>query len=117
MERRSLLAAGFASALLRLTAHPPFRRATFTRPPEPFLKDLPRLMDLATTPGLSAAIVSGRDVSWSEGFGRTDGDGSPAVTASTVFEAASLSKPVFAYLVMLLVQDNAIDLDTPLDGY
>jgi CubicO group peptidase (beta-lactamase class C family) len=115
-RRDFTLWAGFAFAA-RLPARPPARRATFARPSETFLKDLPRLMDLATTPGLSAAIVSGRDVSWADGFGRTDGDGSPAVTASTVFEAASLSKPVFAYLVMLLVQDNAIDLDKPLDGY
>ena len=74
-------------------------------------------MDLATTPGLSAAIVSGRDITWSEGFGRTDSDGSPPVTASTVFEAASLSKPVFSYLVMLLLQDRLLDLNQPLDQY
>src|SRR5262245_47074026 len=116
MNRREFAMLAGAVFAARLPVRPS-ARLTFGRPREDFLRDLPRLMDLATTPGLSAAIVSGRDVTWSEGFGRTDGDGSPAVNASTVFEAASLSKPVFAYLVMLLVQDNAIDLDKPLDSY
>ncbi len=86
-------------------------------PPEEFLRDLPRLLDLAATPGLSAAVLSGGKAPWAQGFGRTGTDGTPSVNAETVFEAASLSKPVFAYLAMLLVQDGLLDLDRPLDGY
>lgn len=39
------------------------------------------------------------------------------VTDSTIFEAASLSKPVFAYAVIRLVEIGTIDLDRPLDSY
>ena len=113
VHRRAFLGA----AAFGLFARPSFRRSvlpsTFRAPPAEFLSELPRLLDLAATPGLSAAVFPG----WAQGFGRTDGDTSPAVNADTVFDAASLSKPVFAYLVMLLLQDGVIDLDRPLDGY
>ncbi len=36
---------------------------------------------------------------------------------STVFQAASLSKPVFAYIVMKMVRRGEIDLDEPLVNY
>ena len=36
---------------------------------------------------------------------------------STVFQAASLSKPVFAYIVMKMVQKGEINLDEPLVNY
>lgn len=39
------------------------------------------------------------------------------VDNDTVFEAASTSKPVFAYAVMKLVEKGVIDLDTPLTHY
>ena len=39
------------------------------------------------------------------------------MTADTVVEAASLSKPVFAYLVMQLVSEGVIDLDKPMNDY
>jgi CubicO group peptidase (beta-lactamase class C family) len=34
-----------------------------------------------------------------------------------VFEAASLSKTVFAYAVMKMVESGTLDLDTPLNKY
>jgi CubicO group peptidase (beta-lactamase class C family) len=40
------------------------------------------------------------------------GDGTP-VTLLTSFEAMSLTKPVFAYSVMLLVEQGTVDLDRP----
>jgi CubicO group peptidase (beta-lactamase class C family) len=39
------------------------------------------------------------------------------VTGDTVFEAASLSKPVFAYGVLRLVEQGKVGLDVPLTAY
>jgi CubicO group peptidase (beta-lactamase class C family) len=73
-------------------------------------------MRLASVPGVSIAIME-RDRVTARGFGVTRAGGSEAVDADTVFEAASLSKPVFAYLVLRLVSEGAIDLDRPLSDY
>lgn len=123
MNRRSWLTAGLAGGAsllaLRLSASPPIRRRAtgFGVPSESFLADLPRLMDLAAVPGLAMAVLPPRGRVWSMGTGLTGGDSPQPVSADTIFEAASLSKPVFAYLVMQLVRDGAIDLDRSLDSY
>jgi CubicO group peptidase (beta-lactamase class C family) len=80
------------------------------------LDDLPRWMRIASVPGVSVAIVD-RDRTTTHGFGVTRAGGTDAVNADTVFEAASLSKPVFAYLVLRLAAENVIDLDKPLGEY
>lgn len=77
---------------------------------------LPSIMELAGVPGIAVAHVSGASVR-AEGHGVTRATDGRPVDADTVFEAASLSKPVFAYIVMQLVAERALDLDRPLREY
>ena len=71
----------------------------------------------AGVPGLSVAIVNGDRTVYHGVFGVTDrGNGTP-VDDSTLFEAASLSKPVFAYFALKEVEAGLLDLDTPLYRY
>ncbi|HET9983955.1 MAG TPA: serine hydrolase domain-containing protein [Longimicrobiales bacterium] len=78
--------------------------------------DIPRLLRLASVPGLSLAVV-GRGEPTLRGFGVRRAGTGEEVTADTVFEAASLSKPVFAYLVLRLESEGVLDLDRPLREY
>jgi len=78
---------------------------------------IPALMADGDIPGLSIALVRDAEVAWSRGFGVKNVDTKEAVDDNTVFEAASLSKPVFAYAVMKLVDSGKLDLDKPLTKY
>jgi CubicO group peptidase (beta-lactamase class C family) len=78
---------------------------------------LRRLVDDATLPGLSVAVVRDGRVAWTGAFGTRDADTGAPVTDQTVFQAASLSKPVFAYIVLRLAERDVIDLDRPLHEY
>ncbi len=80
-------------------------------------KNLPLLMKEADVPGLSIAIVREGKLAWQRGFGVMNAKTNEPVTDATVFEAASLSKPVFAYAVMKLVDAGKFDLDKPLNQY
>ncbi len=72
------------------------------------------LMANAEIPGLSIATVESGKLAWHAAFGvKHTGTGEP-VTGHTIFEAASLSKPVFAYAVLRLVERGEWDLDEPL---
>lgn len=73
-------------------------------------------MEVAGVPGVAIADVSGTAVQ-ARGIGLTRATEGRAVDGDTVFDAASLSKPVFAYLVMQLVAERALDLDRPLREY
>ncbi|GAB3015265.1 serine hydrolase domain-containing protein [Bowmanella dokdonensis] len=75
---------------------------------------LPPLMQKAEIPGLQVALIDNGELSWSASFGVADNQFNAPVTEQTLFEAASLSKPVFAYLVMKLVDAGRLDLDRPL---
>ena len=68
-------------------------------------------------PGLSVALVQRTAPTWAATYGVTDRSSPAPVEASTVFEGASLSKPLVAYGALLLVQDGQLDLDRPMDSY
>jgi CubicO group peptidase (beta-lactamase class C family) len=80
-------------------------------------RDIPALMKEADVPGMSIALVRNGEVAWQHAFGLKDSQTKEPVTENTVFEAASLSKPVFAYAVMKLVDAGKFDLDKPLNQY
>ena len=79
--------------------------------------DIPSLLQKADVPGLSIALIRKGKLVWSGAFGVSNADTKKPVDANTVFEAASLSKPVFAYAVMKLVDEGKLALDSPLNGY
>jgi len=76
---------------------------------------LHQLLSEHTVPGLAVAVVREGAVSWCCGLGIRDVGSSEPVTADTVFEAASLSKPVLAFAALQLVEQE--HLDRPLDDY
>ena len=85
-----------------------------------FATVVPRLLEEYNVPGASVAVLVDREIALVSGFGRVRADESaPAVDAHTVFQAASLSKPVFAYGVhrLLVEGTDGFDLDRPLTDY
>lgn len=68
-------------------------------------------------PGLSVALVQGSALAWSRGFGVASRQTGRPVTTDSVFEAASLSKPVVACGALHLCDSGLLDLDTPLSDY
>lgn len=67
-------------------------------------------------PGVSVAVIRGGKIEWARGFGVTSVGGSP-VTPDTLFQAASISKPVSAIAVLRLVQEGKLDLDADVNQY
>ncbi|HTH53683.1 MAG TPA: serine hydrolase [Edaphobacter sp.] len=80
-------------------------------------RDIPNLMQQADIPGLSIALIENDRIAWLRSFGTVDPANGTPVTDHTLFSAASLSKPVFAYAVLQLVDQGKLDLDTPLTHY
>lgn len=75
-----------------------------------------RTKELKVT-GLSLAIINDGKISYLGSFGVKNSSTDKKITQQTVFEAASLSKPLFAYFVMLQVEKGLINLDEPLYQY
>ena len=80
-------------------------------------KQVPKLMDEANVPGLSMAVIKDAKLFWRRAFGVKDTASKEPVDNDTVFEAASVSKTVFAYAVMKLCEKGVLGLDTPLTKY
>jgi len=74
-------------------------------------------MEKYKVPGVSVSLIEDGKIVWSEGIGVRHSEDGILVTPDTVFEAASISKPVFAYAVLGLYERGIIALDDPLDGY
>jgi CubicO group peptidase (beta-lactamase class C family)/D-alanyl-D-alanine dipeptidase len=64
-------------------------------------------------PGISIALVAEGRVVWAHGFGWADSAAARPATAQTLYPAGSISKPLTALALMMLVQRGQLSLDTP----
>ncbi|HUQ08756.1 MAG TPA: serine hydrolase [Steroidobacteraceae bacterium] len=67
-------------------------------------------------PGVSVAVIHEGRIEWARGFGVVS-IGGPTVTPDTLFQAASISKPVFALAVMRQVEAGKLNLDANVNDY
>jgi CubicO group peptidase (beta-lactamase class C family) len=87
-----------------------------TRPPaEPALDaEMQRLMSAAKVPGLAVAVIKDGKVSYTQAYGYANVEKQQPLRTDTIMYAASLTKAVFAYTVMQLVDEGVFSLDAPL---
>jgi CubicO group peptidase (beta-lactamase class C family) len=76
-----------------------------------------RLMDAGKVIGVGVTIFNDKKVVYSRAFGFRDKEKNLSLTPDSVMLAASLTKSIFAYMVMQLVQERVIDLDKPVYQY
>jgi CubicO group peptidase (beta-lactamase class C family) len=72
---------------------------------------LAQMMRIYKVPGFSVAVVDQNRIAWSKGFGVTTAGGTEPVTPNTLFQAASISKPVTVAGVLWLVEHGKLALD------
>jgi CubicO group peptidase (beta-lactamase class C family) len=74
-------------------------------------------MDSLQIPALSFAYIQNGKTVYYKNYGVKNFETKQPVNEATIFEACSMSKPVFSYFVLLLAQKKIIDLDKPLFLY
>ena len=69
------------------------------------------LMERLSVPGVSVAVIHDFRIHWAKGYGTADVETGAPVDTATMFQAASISKPVAAMAVLRAVQDGLFTLD------
>lgn len=72
-------------------------------------------MQATKTPGVSIAFFEDGHIRWTRTYGLADVASGRPVTAETLFQAASISKPVAATAALRLVQEGRLNLDNDIN--
>lgn len=62
-------------------------------------------------PGISITVFDNNEILWSKGYGLKNKETGEKVTKNTIFQAASISKPVASVAAFKLIEDNKLTLD------
>lgn len=79
-----------------------------------FFKDV---LHYYSIPGLSLSLIKDRKLVYSKNYGASNAYANIPVSDEAVFDAGSVTKSVFAFLVMKLAEEEVLDLDRPLYQY
>jgi CubicO group peptidase (beta-lactamase class C family) len=74
-----------------------------------------KIMTRTHANGMAVAVIDHGKVGYVQAYGTRNAKGDP-LTTNTVMYGASLTKTVFAYTVMQLVDQHKLNLDTPIKG-
>ena len=72
---------------------------------------LEQVMRRFRVPGVSVAVINDFQIHWAKGYGVADAGSGRAVETDTVFQAASISKPVTAMAALRLIHGGVLGLD------
>ena len=75
------------------------------------------LMTEADVKGLAVAIIENEGITYRRAFGYRNVEQALPLETDTIMYGASLTKAAFAYMVLQLVDERKIDLDTTIDTY
>ncbi|BAV04735.1 CubicO group peptidase, beta-lactamase class C family [Filimonas lacunae] len=78
---------------------------------------LERIVDSTKLAGLQVAIINSSKTVWTSSFGYKDIENQKLLNDSTIMYAASLTKPVSAYIFLRLVDKGIFNLDKPVHFY
>ncbi|MEO1218361.1 MAG: serine hydrolase domain-containing protein, partial [Bacteroidota bacterium] len=84
---------------------------------EPERFTLQERMDEFKVPGISIAFFEEGEIKWAKAYGHADKEASRSVNVNTLFQAASISKPVAASAALTLVEEGKLDLDANVNSY
>ena len=73
--------------------------------------ELVKRMAQYKVPGVSVAFIDREELVWTKGYGVMETGGEKPVTNETIFQAASISKPITAMVALHLVEAGLLDLD------
>ena len=73
-------------------------------------------MEALGVPGVSVAVLADGEIAWARGYGFADLESGRPVTPRTLFQAASISKPVAALAALQLVEEGLVALDADVNG-
>jgi CubicO group peptidase (beta-lactamase class C family) len=109
MERRTFLQPALAGSFLV----PAWR----TDPPASYITEIKTLMRAAPVPGAVMGSVRNGKPSWMTPLGVLVEGSTDAVTTSTLFHAASLTKQMIAHAAFVLRDSGKLDFEHPLVSY
>lgn len=78
---------------------------------------IPAIMKKENVPGLSIALISNGQLTWSEGFGLSNKKTGQPVSSETIFQGMSLTKTMVAYVALKMHEKGLIGIDAPLCSY
>lgn len=84
---------------------------------QPAAMTLASRMAFYNVPGVSIAVINDGRLQWARAYGVKDMNTLEPVTTETLFQAASISKPVTAVAALRLVREGRLALDVDLNSY